>query len=381
MPEPFMNYRYKVFPLFLIIFFIQNICLKTEGQTTLKDAFKNYFFIGTALNNQQVFGREPKALQLLQEQFNSISPENLLKWESVHPQPNKYNFAPADSYVALGERYHMFIIGHCLIWHSQVPKWVFEDSSGKPVTREVLLQRMKDHISTVVGRYKGRINGWDVVNEAVEDNGSMRKTKWLQIIGKDYIEKAFQFAQEADPNAELYYNDYNQWMPGKRETVVKIIKDLKAKGIKITGIGIQGHWGLDYPPMDGIDSSMKAYSEAGCKLMVTELDMDIIPNPLNNTSADVSKRFALTKESNPYAKGLPDSAAAIQAKRYAEYFKLFLKYKGTLTRVTFWGMTDGQSWRNNWPIRGRAAYPLLFDNNYQPKPAFDAVIKTVNENN
>jgi endo-1,4-beta-xylanase len=376
-----MHNRYKVFQLFLILFFIQIISVKTAGQTTLKNAFKNYFLVGTALNNQQVFGRDLKALKLLEEQFNSITPENLLKWENVHPKPDKYNFAPADSFVALGERYKMFIVGHCLIWHSQVPKWVFEDSSGKPVTREVLLQRMKDHIYTVVGRYKGRINGWDVVNEAVEDDGSLRNTKWLQIIGKDYIEKAFQYAQEADPNAELYYNDFDQWKQGKRETVVKIIKDLKAKGIKITGIGIQGHWGLDYPPMDEMDASMKAYSEAGCKLMITELDMDIIPNPFNYTGADVSKRFALTKESNPYANGLPDSVASIQAKRYAEYFKLFLKYKGSLSRVTFWGMTDGQSWRNNWPIRGRAAYPLLFDNNYQPKPAFDAVIKTVNENN
>jgi endo-1,4-beta-xylanase len=336
--------------------------------------------IGTALNYQQSSGNDPKALKFLEEQFNSITPENLLKWESVHPKPGKYNFEPADSYVALGEKYKMFIIGHCLVWHSQVPKWVFEDSSGNPVTREVLLQRMKEHIYTVVGRYKGRINGWDVVNEAIEDDGSLRKTRWLQIIGEDYIEKAFQFAQEADPKAELYYNDYNEWKQGKRETVVKIIKNLRAKGIKIAGIGMQGHWGLDYPPMDEVDASMKAYSEAGCKLMITELDMDILPNPLNDTGADVSKKFKLTKESNPYADGLPDSAATVQAKRYAEYFKLFLKYKGSLSRVTFWGMNDAQSWRNNWPIRGRAAYPLLFDNNYQPKQAFDAVIKTVHEN-
>ena len=246
-------------------------------------------------------------MKLLEEQFNSITPENLLKWESIHMQPGKYNFTPADSFVALGERYKMFIVGHCLIWHSQVSKWVFEDSLGKPVTREVLLQRMKDHIYTVVGRYKGRINGWDVVNEAVEDDGSLRKTKWLQIIGEDYIEKAFQFAHEADPDAELYYNDFDQWKQGKRETVVKIIKNLKSKSIKITGIGIQGHWGSDYPPMDEMDSSMKAYSEAGCKLMITELDMDILPNPYNYTGADVSKKFALTKESNPYAEGLPDS--------------------------------------------------------------------------
>ncbi len=375
-----MNYRYKMFYLIFLPFFFQIICGSAAAQTTLKDAFKNDYLIGTALSTQQVLSKDPKAMKCLEENFNSISPENLLKWDAVNPLPGKFNFAPADSYVALGEKYHMFIIGHCLVWHSQVPRWVFQDSTGKPVTREVLLTRMKDHIFAVVGRYKGRINGWDVVNEAIEDNGQLRKTKWLNIIGNDYIEKAFEYAHEADPNAELYYNDYNQWMPGKRAAVVKLINDLKSKGIKITGIGIQGHWGLDYPPMASIDSSMKAYTDAGCKIMITELDMDILPNPFNNTSADVSKRFELTKKSNPYATGLPDSVETKEANRYAEFFKLFLKYKGSLTRVTFWGMSDAQSWRNNWPIWGRSAYPLLFDNNYQPKPAYFSVIKTAEEN-
>jgi endo-1,4-beta-xylanase len=375
-----MNYKNKILQFLLLSFFIQITCSKVVAQTTLKEAFKNCFLIGTAVGTRELLDKDPRAMKFLQEQFNSISPENCLKWQSVNPEPGKFNFAPADSFVAVGERYHMFIIGHNLVWHSQVPRWVFEDSTGKPVTREVLLQRMKDHILTVVGRYKGRINGWDVVNEAIEDNGQLRKTKWLQIIGNDYIEKAFEYAHEADPNAELYYNDYNQWMPGKRASVVKLIKDLKSKGIKITGIGIQGHWGLDYPPMDAIDSSMKAYSEAGVKLMISELDMDILPSAFNNTSADVSKRSALTKKLNPYTNGLPDSVAQVEAKRYAEFFKLFLKYKDSITRVTFWGMTDGQSWRNNWPIRGRSAYPLLFNDNYQPKPAFYAVIKTVTGN-
>jgi endo-1,4-beta-xylanase len=375
-----MKLRNKVLQLFVLFIFLHFFYGKMIGQTTLKETFKNYFVIGTALNEQQVFGKDAKASKFIAEQFSSITPENLLKWGSVHPKPGEFNFEPADSFVAFGERNKMFIVGHCLIWHSQTPKWVFEDESGKPVTREVLLQRMKDHIKTVVGRYKGRVNGWDVVNEAIEDNGSSRKSKWHEIIGPDFIEKAFQFAHEADPKAELYYNDYNEWFPAKRETIVKMIKDFKTKGIQITGIGMQGHWGLDYPPFDEIDASMKAYSEAGCKIMVTELDMDILPNPFNNTGADVSKRFALTKESNPYVNGLPDSMKVVQAKRYADFFKLFIKYKGSMSRVTFWGVNDRQSWRNNWPIRGRAAYPLLFDSDYQPKPAFDAVIKTAIEN-
>ena len=375
-----MKLRNKMLQLFVLFIFLHFFCSQIAGQTTLKETFKNDFVIGAALNEQQVFGKDAKALKLIAEQFSSITPENLLKWDRVHPKPGEFNFELADSFVAIGERNKMFIVGHCLVWHSQTPRWVFEDESGKPVTREVLLQRLKDHIMTVVGRYKGRVDGWDVVNEAIEDNGSFRKSKWHEIIGSDFIEKAFQFAHEADPKAELYYNDYNEWFPAKRETIVKMIKDFKAKGIQITGIGMQGHWGLNYPPMDEMDASMKAYSEAGCKLMITELDMDILPNVFNNTSADVSKRFVLTKESNPYANGLPDSMKVVQAKRYAEFFKLFMKYKGSMSRVTFWGINDRQSWRNNWPIRGRSAYPLLFDSDYQPKPAFDAVIKTAIEN-
>jgi len=367
----------KISSLFLTFFLISIIGQSVvTAQTTLKDAFKDFFYMGVALNDAQVLGKDPKSMKIVEEQFNSITPENNLKWERVHPKPDKYNFEPADSFVAFGERNKMFIIGHCLLWHSQTPNWVFEDGNGNPATREALLQRLKDHIYTVVGRYKGRIHGWDVVNEAVDDDGSLRKSKWLQIIGEDYIEKAFQYAHEADPDAELYYNDYNEWYKGRTETIITIVNSLKERGIKIDGIGMQGHWGLDYPSLEEMDASMKAYSETGLKLMITEMEMDILPNPYNYKGADVSKRFQLTKESNPYPDGLPDSMHAAQSNRYAEYFKLFLKYKDAMTRVTLWGVHDRQSWRNDFPIRGRTSYPLLFDRNYMPKPAFDAVIKT-----
>ena len=365
----------RTYSLILSIFFF--ISSAMSAQPALKEVFKDYFYIGTALNDYQVYGKDAKSTELVEKQFNSITPENLLKWERVHPKPGVYNFEPADSFVALGEKNKMFIIGHCLVWHSQTPKWVFEDESGNPVSREVLLERMKDHISTVVGRYKGRINGWDVVNEAIDDSGHLRNSKWRQIIGDDYIQKAFEFAHEADPDAELYYNDFNQFMEGKRQKVLEIVKDFQSKGIHIDGIGLQGHWGLDYPSLDELEASIKAYAETGLKIMITELDMDILPNPFNDTGADVSKRFALTKESNPYPDELPDSMQTVEANRYAEFFKLFEKYKDSITRVTFWGATDAFSWRNNWPIRGRSAYPLLFDKNYMPKPAFYEVIKTV----
>jgi len=376
-----MKSRINSFSFLFVLVISQTMGIELlVAQPHLKDVFKDYFYVGVALNDDQVLGKDSKSMKIVEEQFNSITPENNLKWERVHPQPGKYNFEPADSFVAFGERNKMFIIGHCLVWHSQTPNWVFEDESGNPATREVLLQRMKDHILTVVGRYKGRIRGWDVVNEAVDDDGLLRKSKWLEIIGEDYIEKAFQYAHEADPGTELYYNDYNEWYKGRTETIVTIVNNLKEKGINIDGIGMQGHWGLDYPSLDEMDASMKAYSETGLKLMITEMEMDILPNPFNYTGADVSKKFELTKESNPYADGLPDSVHVILSNRYAECFKLFLKYKDVINRVTLWGVHDGQSWRNYFPIRGRTSYPLLFDRNYQPKPAFDAVIKTVTEN-
>jgi len=346
------------------------------AQPSLKEIFKDYY-IGTALNNDQVFGRDKQAILLVEKHFNSITPENSLKWENVHPEPGKYNFKPVDSLIALGNKNDMFIVGHTLVWHNQTPVWVFEDESGNPATREILLKRLKEHIFTVVGRYKGQIDGWDVVNEAVEDNGEMRNSKWLQIIGEDYIQKAFEWAHEADPEAELYYNDYNMWYEGRRETVVKLINKLQSNGVKIDGIGLQGHWGLDYPPLDELEASLKAYSALGVKLMITEFDMDILPNPSNYTGAEISTNFELQKELNPYPESLPDSMHVIQSNRYAEFFNLFNKYEDNISRVTIWGVQDGQSWRNNWPIRGRSAYPLLFDKNYQPKPAFYGVVKTV----
>jgi endo-1,4-beta-xylanase len=313
------------------------------------------------------------------KQFNSITPENSLKWENVHPKEGKFNFEPVDSLVAFGERNKMFIIGHTLIWHSQVPKWVFEAENGEPASRDLLLKRMKEHILTVVGRYKGKIKGWDVINEGIEDNGGMRSSMWYEIIGEEYIEKAFAWAHEADPEAELYYNDYNMFNKNKCKTVVSIVKKMKSKGIKIDGIGLQGHWGLDYPPLDELDGALKAYSELGIKLMITEMDLDMLPSPGNYTGAEISKNFELKKELNPFKDGLPDSMQTVIANRYADFFSLFNKYKDNISRITFWGVSDADSWRNNWPVFGRTAYPLLFDRNMKPKKAFYSVIKTASE--
>lgn len=342
------------------------------AQTTLKDAFQPFFRIGAALNPAQFTERNAQAAAVIKAQFNTISPENDLKWERIHPRPDSYNFGPADSYVEFGEKNGMFIVGHCLVWHSQVPSWVFQDDKGNALDRDGLLQRMREHIQTVVGRYKGRINGWDVVNEALNEDGTMRKSPW-SAIGDDYILKAFEYAHEADPKAELYYNDYSLENEAKRKGAVELVKKLKAQGAAITAVGLQGHDNLDWPTVEQQDATIAAFKALGVKVCITELDVDVLPAANRAPTADVSATAA--GGANPYAAGLPDEVQMKLARRYGELFGVFLKYRDVVQRVTFWGVGDGDSWKNNFPVRGRTNYPLLFDRAYQTKPAFDAVIQ------
>jgi endo-1,4-beta-xylanase len=290
--------------------------------------------------------------------------------------PGKYDFAVADSIVKFALANKMFVVGHVLVWHSQTPDWVFQDSLGNPLTRDALISRMKEHIFTVVGHFRGRVKGWDVLNEAVDEDGSLRKSKWLEIIGKDYIQLAFEFANAADPWAELYYNDYNNELPAKREGILPIIKDLKQKGVKIDGVGIQGHWHLDSPKLNVIDESISKYASLGLKVMITEMEVNVLPTPPEVYGADVSQQARYLETLNPYPAGLPDSVSNQLAQRYADLFGVLMKHKDAVTRVTFWGVHDGYSWKNDWPIKGRTNYPLLFDRNYKPKKAFYSVIKT-----
>jgi endo-1,4-beta-xylanase len=235
---------------------------------------------------------------------------------------------------------------------------------------------MRDHIHTVVGRYKGRIKGWDVVNEALNEDGTLRQTPWLKIIGEDYLIKAFQFAHEADPQAQLYYNDYSLENEPKRNGAIQLIKKLQAAGVPIYGVGLQGHDKLDWPTVEQQDATIKAFAALGIKVCITELDIDVLPRANRNQTADVNATAQMQTNLNPYANGLPDSVQQALARRYAELFRVFLKHRDVIDRVTFWGVTDGDSWLNDWPVRGRTSYPLLFDRAGQPKPAFDAVIAT-----
>ena len=344
---------------------------------SLKDAYQNIFLIGTVLNSNQLSGNDSNSMALVKKHFNSITAENDLKWEKVHPKPDVFNFDVADKFVTFGQKNNLFIIGHTLVWHNQIPGWVFEGENGQSADHETLLARMREHIFEVAGRYKGKINGWDVVNEAFDNQGALRRSKWLEIIGPEYIETAFQWAHEADPEAELYYNDFNMWYPGKREAVVKLIHHLRIKNIPIHGIGLQGHWGLDYPPMDELEASLKAYAETGLKVMITELDIDLLPQPEAYSGAEITKRYERQEFLDPFKYGLPDSMQEKLSKRYHELFNLLIKYRAAISRVTFWGVHDGVSWKNNWPVHGRTSYPLLFDRQYRPKPAFYELINLV----
>ncbi len=365
-----------VFPVSLFVFLMAAFFVNIQAQTTLKDAFKDYFLIGAALNREQIYEEDKRGANIVKTQFNTISPENILKWEAVHPRADKYDFEAADRYVEFGEKYGMFTIGHTLVWHNQTPDWVFKDAKGNFVSRDELLKRLREHIRTVVGRYKGKIKGWDVVNEALNDDGTLRQSLWLKIIGEDFIAKAFQFAHEADPNAELYYNDYSLENEAKRKGAIALVKRLLAKKIPINAIGLQDHNNLQFPTIAEKDATISDFAKLGIKVNITELDVSVLPDPQGFNGAEVTLNFEMQEKLNPYKKGLPDAVQQQLAKRYADLFGVFLKHRRDIARITFWNVTDSESWLNNFPVKGRTNYPLLFDRAGQSKPAFDAVIKT-----
>jgi endo-1,4-beta-xylanase len=364
-------------PRSLVVAALVASCFVSTAQApvSLKGAYRGLFHIGAAINEAEISGSDARGDEILATQFDSISPENVLKWERVHPGPDKYNFDLADKYVALGEKNHMFIVGHNLVWHSQVPGWVFHDDKGNLVDRETLLKRMHDHIATVVGRYKGRIQSWDVVNEALNDDGTLRQSLWLKIIGDDFIIKAFQYAHEADPQAQLNYNDYSLENEPKRSGAIALIKKLQAAGIPVSTVGIQGHDSLNWPSAQLEDETISLFAKLGVKVAITELDIDVLPRGVRSNTADVGYNIKSDPKLNPYPDALPAAQQQELAQRYADLFAVYVKHADVVNRVTLWGVTDSDSWLNNWPVRGRTSYPLLFDREGKPKPAFDAVIK------
>lgn len=358
----------------------QAVGLTMTAQTpALKEAYKRDFVIGAAMNQAQITGNDARGDAIIEAQFNSVSPENVLKWERVHPQPGKYDFSLSDQYVTFGKKRHMFIVGHNLIWHHQVPAWVFRDDKGNLLDRDALLARMREHINKVMGRYKGKIQSWDVVNEALNEDGTLRESLWLKIIGEDYIAKAFEYAHKADRNAQLTYNDYNLENEAKRNGAIALIKKLKAQGVPITSVGLQGHLHMNWPSVEQENATIAAFAALGLKVAISELDINVLPSSDEQPTADVTLKIEQDAKLNPYSSGLPDSVQQDLAKRYADLFRVYLKHRDVVTRVTFWGVTDGDSWLNDWPIKGRTSYPLLFDRNGEPKPAFNAVIRAASE--
>ena len=389
-----------------------------NASSTLKDAYKNYFYVGVAINRTIATGtsvradnvnrtmdRVEKDTALTKQQFNQISPENDLKWALIQPRqgPDGYDFGPADAYVNFGVSNHMYIVGHTLVWHGQTPNWVFAGTNlppeatnastsapapqtadagtnttrrargpggfgrggfnGPRASREELLQRMHDHITTVVGRYKGKIKVWDVVNEAIDDRGTniLRNSMWLQIIGPDFIAKAFEYAHEADPDAILRYNDYSLENPEKRHKLITLIKSLQAQHVPVMAIGSQTHVSVSGPSFEQEDATLRDLEQLGLQIHITELDVNSAERGQRDTGADVAENAAATQG------GLVNDADRRLADQYANLFRAFLKHRNSVKVVTLWGVNDGVSWR----AQGR---PLLFDADDKPKPAFDAVI-------
>lgn len=358
-----------VFGIALLAF--MTVC--AEGGTALREAFAGKFLVGTALNMNQVMSRDEELQTLIREQFSAVVAENCMKAEALQPEEGLFRFDEGDRLCDLAERNGQVVTGHCLIWHSQAPRWFFKDKNGNDVSREVLIQRMKDHIYHVVRHFKGRVKGWDVVNEAIEWNGEYRQSPFYRIIGPEFIRLAFQFAHEADPDAELYYNDYGMDAPLKREAVVRMIRELKSCGCRIDAVGMQSHLSL-HTSLEEYEKSMEAFIAAGVKVMATELDLSVLPWPSGQVDAAVETGFGYEDRLDPYKDGLPAEQARRQDDFYVRLFGIYLRHSRDITRVTFWGVTDGDSWRNNFPVRGRTDYPLAFGRDMKPKPFVKTII-------
>lgn len=337
----------------------------TEAATKgLKDYYRTYFPIGVAVAPRNLAGDEA---QLILQQFNSLTPENAMKMGPIHPEENRYFWRDADSIVNFAQRHGLRVRGHNLCWHNQTPRWMFVDNDDKTVSKEVLLQRLKEHITTVVNRYKGKLYAWDVVNEAISDKPDeyLRNSEWLKICGEEYIAKAFQYAHEADPDALLFYNDYNEISPVKREKIYRLVKGLKDAGVPIHGVGLQAHWAVSEPSRGQLDSTLKKFADLGLKVQITELDISVYPkehSARERKAADADTAFTQQKEQQ-------------QIDVYKMAFDLFRKYRNVISGVTFWNISDRSSWLDNFPVRNRKDYPLLFDRNLQPKKVYSEVVK------
>lgn len=340
---------------------------KTQQSTTgevskgLKDYYKDYFLMGAAVTPRSLHGADSA---LIVQQFNSLTAENAMKMGPIHPKENEFAWKAADSIVAFAKKYRMKMRGHTLVWHTQSPGWIYKTSQGDTVSKAVLLERLKTHITEVVSRYKGDIYAWDVVNEVIDDNDSVfyRKTGFYKIAGEEFIAKAFEYAHAADPDALLFYNDYNTENPKKREKIFEMIKKLKANGVPIHGVGLQGHWSISHPPREEIEKSIEMFSSLGLQVQVTELDVSVYPGRQGGQTAQAQRDTAAV---------FTAEMERLQREKYKMAFEVFRKYRKHVTGVTFWNVSDRHSWLDR---RGKKNYPLLFDQNRQPKKVYWDVV-------
>lgn len=345
------------------------------ADTTLRGAAKDLFTIGVGINDR--IPERPSDWLLLKTHFSSITPENCLKPDPVQVEEGRFNFRLPDAFVGFASSNQLQVVGHCLVWakDDRTPAWFFKDGTNT-ASGDLLLRRMKAHIDAVAGRYRGRITMWDVVNEALDDGTNfLRPSGWTAACGEEFIEKAFVYAHAADPNAILIYNDYNNELPGKREKLIRLVRQLRDRKAPVHAIGLQGHYEIDRLPLTDLEATLGAMRELGVKVVISELDIDVIPR--GRWWADGGKYRSELSRLDPYRDACPPEILQRQAEQYGQLFRLFRKYSDVIARVSFWNLHDGQSWLNYFPWV-RVNHPLLFDRNGQKKPAFRAVTEALN---
>jgi endo-1,4-beta-xylanase len=330
-----------------------------QEEISLAKKYENNFKLGTILAYNQINGSDKLSIDIAKKHFNAVTAEDCMKGETMQPEEGKFDFTLGDKVVDFAQQNNMYMVGHVLVWHSQQPKWFFTDKEGKTVSRDTLIERIKRHIFAVAGHYKGKIDAWDVVNEAFEDDGTFRKSPYYEIIGEDFINLAFKFAHEADPEAKLTLNDYNVCKPEKCDAIINKINQMRSEGLQVDYAGMQMHCTMDFPTVEQLETSLKKFEDNKIAVHITEFDLTSIPFPMGNT-AEISARAGYQEIYDPYRNGLPDSARNAINQRFKELFDTFVKHSSNIERVTVWGITDSGSWRLNWPIMGRTDFPTLF---------------------
>ena len=338
-------------------------------QPGLKDVVGDRFTIGVAANGEQMAGRDSVGTAIIKRHFNSIVAENVMKCQYIPPEEGRYDFAGADSLMAFAEANGMEVIGHCLVWHSMAAPWFFVDSAGNEVSAEVLRQRMVDHIKTVVGRYKGRVKGWDVCNEVIVEDGGLRDSPYSRALGYNFIYEALELTHQIDPDAEIYINDYGMTNPGRRAGYLALIDSIRSRGIRLDAMGLQGHMGIDYPDSASVVQTLDDFKKIGLPVMITEWDMGALPTVTQSADVTVGDSLPSAKlDIDPFRSGLSDSISAVWNTRMRMFWDIFISRSADIKRVTVWGVRDGDSWKNDFPVLGRTDYPLLFDREGEPKP-------------